>query len=104
MLDWLLEVTSAFKCKERTYFLVVAIFDSYLRATKGRTDKDVHLLGVTCLYLGSKYEDPKPLSAFQIAANIAHGTIKQDSILEKYTELLMTLSFNLDLVTPYDIA
>jgi hypothetical protein len=37
-------------------------------------------------------------------ANIAHGTIKQDKIIEKYSELLRTLHYNLDLVTPYDIA
>jgi hypothetical protein len=104
MLDWLVEVTFAFRCNERTYFLVAAIFDTYLRASQGLQDKDVHLLGVTCLYLGSKYEDIKALSARVIAAKISHGSFDLDQIIDKHSELLMTLQFNLDIVTPYDIA
>ncbi len=72
MLDWLVEVTFAFRCTERTYFLVAAIFDAYLRSSEGLTDSDVHLLGITCLFLASKYEDLKPLSARVIASKISH--------------------------------
>lgn len=31
MVDWMVEVTTSFKCSIRTYFLAVAIFDGYLR-------------------------------------------------------------------------
>lgn len=31
MVDWMVEVTTSFKCTTRTYFLAVAIFDNYLR-------------------------------------------------------------------------
>ena len=31
MVDWMVEVTTSFKCTIRTYFLAVAIFDTYLR-------------------------------------------------------------------------
>lgn len=31
MVDWMVEVTTSFKCTIRTYFLAVAIFDEYLR-------------------------------------------------------------------------
>ena len=72
MLDWLVEVTFAFKCRERTYFLVAALFDAYLRGSKGLTNREVHLLGITCLFIGSKYEDIKSLSARVIASKISH--------------------------------
>ena len=32
MVDWMVEVTTSFKCTVRTYFLAVALFDEYLRA------------------------------------------------------------------------
>ena len=32
MVDWMVEVTTSFKCTQRTYFLAVALFDEYLRA------------------------------------------------------------------------
>ena len=31
MVDWMVEVTTSFKCTIRTYFLAVAIFDEYIR-------------------------------------------------------------------------
>jgi hypothetical protein len=31
MVDWMVEVTAACKCSERTYFLAVSLFDGYLR-------------------------------------------------------------------------
>jgi len=31
MLDWMVEVTTSFKCSDRTYFLAVRLFDEYLR-------------------------------------------------------------------------
>ena len=31
MLDWMVEVTTSFKCSDRTYFLEVRLFDEYLR-------------------------------------------------------------------------
>lgn len=65
MVDWLVEVTTAFRCRERTYFLAVQIFDEFLRLTTDRQleNKDIHLLGITSLYLASKYEDIRPLSS-----------------------------------------
>ena len=32
MVDWMVEVTTSFKCTTRTYFLAVAIFDNYIRS------------------------------------------------------------------------
>ena len=32
MVDWMVEVTTSFKCAVRTYFLAVAIFDNFIRA------------------------------------------------------------------------
>ena len=45
MVDWMVEVTTSFKCTTRTYFVAVAIFDAYLRAMQGKKvleNSDVH--------------------------------------------------------------
>ena len=60
MLDWLVEVTSAYKCATRTYHLAVELFDNYLRVCQKQIvleDKDIHLIGLASLFLASKYED-----------------------------------------------
>jgi len=36
MVDWMVEVTTSFKCSDRAWFLAVAIFDKFLHLMKGR--------------------------------------------------------------------
>lgn len=79
MMDWMVEVCSSFKCAKRTYFLASRIFDAYLIkiGQEGKTfeNKDVHAIGVTAMYLASKYEDILPLHSKVVADKIAHGAI-----------------------------
>ena len=46
MADWMIEVTTSFKCAPRTYFVALSIFDKYLIAVQqhGKVlgNKDVH--------------------------------------------------------------
>ena len=103
MLDWLVEVTSAFGCQERTYFLATSMFDNYLRASKDLENKDVHLIGITSLFLASKYEDLRPLSAELISDKISHSAFSKKDILNKHTEMLMVFEFDLSFATHYDL-
>jgi hypothetical protein len=76
MVDWMVEVTTSFKCTIRTYFLAVAIFDSYLRAQQGvkvLENSDVHKIGIGAMYLASKYEDIYPLHSKVVSEKISHG-------------------------------
>ena len=76
MVDWMVEVTTSFKCTVRTYFLAVAIFDTFLRFQQGRKvleNSDVHSIGVGTMYLASKYEDIYPLHSKVVSEKISHG-------------------------------
>jgi len=80
MIDWMVEVTTSFKCTTRTYFLAVAIFDGYLRGLQGTKvleNSDVHQLGVGSMYLASKYEDIYPLHSKVVSEKISHGAFSQ---------------------------
>ena len=80
MVDWMVEVTTSFKCGVRTYFLAVAIFDAYFRlkqGTKVLENSDVHLVGVGAMYLASKYEDIYPLHSKVVSEKISHGAFSQ---------------------------
>ena len=76
MVDWMIEVCTSFKFCQRTYFLAVAILDKYFIASRQYgivlENKDVHPLGVTVLYMASKYEDVYPLHSKIVAEKIAH--------------------------------
>ena len=106
MTDWMVEVTTSFKCQPRTYFLAVTLLDKYLIAAhnNGRVleNKDIHMLGVTAMYLASKYEDVFPLHSKVVSEKIAHGAISPKQIIEKEIEFLQLFEFQIDFVTHYD--
>ena len=106
MTDWMIEVCSSFKCQPRTYYLTVTIMDKFLQANKRHgivlENKDIHLIGVTALYLASKYEDVVPLHSKVVSEKIAHGAISPSQITQKELEFLRMLDFQLDLATPFD--
>ena len=39
MVDWMIEVTTTFKCSERTFFLSVAIFDHFMVEYEGLVEE-----------------------------------------------------------------
>ncbi len=105
MVDWMIEVCTSFKCYERTWFLSVAIFDKYLTLCKGKRilkNSDVHSIGISSMYLASKYEDVIPLNSFTAYDKISHKSIPQADILKQESEFLRLFDFQLDLVTPFD--
>lgn len=83
----MVEVCTSFKCSLRTYFLSTQVFDHYMAriATTGKilVNKDVHALGVTSMYLASKYEDIYPLHSKVVAEKIAHKAISAKEVLKK---------------------
>jgi hypothetical protein len=55
---------------------------------KSLTNKDVHTIGVTAMYLASKYEDIFPLHSKIVSDKIAHKAISDKDILKKEKEFL----------------
>ena len=105
-MDWMVEVCSSFKCSTRTYFLATQIFDKYFLQLQsdGRVlnNKDVHCIGITSMYLASKYEDIFPLHSKIVSEKIAHKAITAKEILKKESEFLRLFDFEIDFITPYD--
>jgi hypothetical protein len=73
MTDWMIEVLTNFKCDDQTYFLAVNLQDRYLKHVQAKKEvNDLHLIGVTCMFIASKYEDIYPLKMKTIHDKIAH--------------------------------
>lgn len=105
MVDWMVEVCSSFRCSDRTYFLAVSIFDKYLSLIKGKKiikNPEVHAIGITAMYLASKYEDVLPINSFIAFEKISHKSIPQQDILNQEKDFLRCFDFDLELVTSYD--
>lgn len=105
MVDWMIEVCTSFSCTDRTWFLSVAFFDKYIYLNKGKKilrNSDVHQIGITSMYLATKYEDVYPFSSFIAYERISHKAVPQKEILKQEGDFLRMLEFDLELVTPFD--
>ena len=56
---------------------------------------DLHLLGVTCMFMASKYEDVYPLLMKTVFNKIGHKKIQVETIKNKEVEILKALSFKI---------
>jgi hypothetical protein len=73
MIDWMIEVLTNFKCDDQTFFLAVSMMDRYFKK-KPETQEisNLHIIGVTCMFIASKYEDIYPLKMKMVFEKIAH--------------------------------
>lgn len=103
MVDWIIEVLNAYHSEAITFFLTMHLFDYYLSKTKlCITNQDVHLLGLTCMFIASKMEDILPLRMSLIKNKIAHGKFSSKEIKAKEKEILETIEFDVIISSHYE--
>lgn len=96
MINWMVEVTHNFKCSDHTFFLAVTLMDRYCKNSVSTTltlEGDLHLMGVTCLFIASKFEDKNPLTLYQIVKAISHGKFTREDIKAYEIRILKCISY-----------
>ena len=70
--------------------------DAYLRNCGQRLEvKDLHLIGISAMFSASKYEEIQPLKLNVIFDKIARKKFKKQEILEKESDIINALNFQL---------
>lgn len=101
MVDWMVEVISVYNYVNDTFFLAVYLMDKYLSVTSNiLVDKDVHLIGIICMYLASKEEEIRPFHLQNMKVAIGHGCFDTSVMKRKELEVIETLNWKLVMVTP----
>ena len=104
MVDWMVEVLCSYKCSDKTFFQAVELMDNYYRRTERVEDsRDLHLIGVTCMFMVIKLEEIVPLRLQTVYEKIGHKKLSMDVIKNKEEEILSALDFNILLPNIYDI-
>lgn len=97
MVDWMVEVLTAFKCADQTLFLAINIMDRYFDSLNKQNIAlelhELHTTGVVCMFMASKYEDVYPLLMKTVLTKIGHGKISAEVIRNKEMELLRAIGF-----------
>ena len=103
MVDWMIEIFYMFNSEASTFFLAVDILDRYLQNAKiNIEDKDIHLIGLTCIFIASKIEDLCPFQMKHIVEDLGKNKFKNVNILEKEIDIIQTINFELFNWTTYD--
>lgn len=70
-------------------------FDALNKGSGQRTIElhELHITGITCMFMASKYEDVYPLLMKTVFNKIAHKKVSVDTIREKEMEILRALGF-----------
>lgn len=94
LIDWINEVHYQFKLEIDTYHMTVSIIDRYLQLVMDTPKKELQLVGVTAMFIASKYEElfPPDISDF---AYITDDTYKKKQILDKEKQIVKVLDFHL---------
>ena len=96
MIDWMIEVLSSYKCQHQTFFVAVNMMDKFFEKTKTvHAVNELHLTGVTCMFLACKYEEIYPVKLQVVHDKIAHKKLSIESIKAKEQEILASLDFKI---------
>ncbi len=99
LIDWLIEVHLKFKLIPETLYLTVNVIDRYLeRATITR--QNLQLLGVTALFLASKYEEIYPPEISDLIY-ICDNAYDKEQILFMEESILKVLHYNMTIPSPH---
>ena len=103
MVDWMIEVLTNFKCDDQTFFLSSALMDRYFKGCKDSKEvKDLHIIGVTAMFVGSKYEDIFPLKMKTVHEKIVHERITIQAIKNLEMDMLQTINYKIHAPTTLD--
>lgn len=73
MIDWMVEVLTVYNCPDETYFLAVRILDTFIAQSKEIVKTEhIHLLGITSMFIASKFEDVTPIRLYYFVEKIGH--------------------------------
>ena len=106
MVDWMIEVLSNYHCDESTFFESVNLMDRYFKVCCEKNQilqpAELHLIGVTSMFIASKYQDIYPLRLRIMQDKIAHRKLSCDDIKNKEDEITRYLNYIVGVPTMWD--
>ncbi|NXL06231.1 CCNB1 protein, partial [Mesembrinibis cayennensis] len=91
LIDWLVQVQVKFRLQQETLYMAVAIIDRFLQ-DNGVSKKTLQLVGVTAMFIASKYEEvfPPHIGDF---AYVTDNTYTKFQICQMEMKILRALNF-----------
>ena len=100
LFDWIMEISNLEHFNRETYHLCVMLFDVYLSRIKTLSVSEIQLIGVTCMFIASKFEEYRNPPVEFFAQSTKFTYISRDilecekTILKKLNWKVQTLTLN----------
>ena len=95
LIDWLVDVSVKFRLLSSTLFMSVNLIDRYMN-TKNDVARDrLQLLGITALFIASKYEEIYPPHMKEYINVCDKATYSKQDMLDMEAKVIVALDFNL---------
>lgn len=101
LIDWLIDIHRKFKITEPAIYLAIQIIDKILEKIPVAKHR-FQLLGITALFIASKYEDIYPPALSDFAFVCADAYTEEDILLME-ANILKELKFSLMFVSPFNL-
>ena len=103
MVDWMIEVLTNFRCDDQTFFLAINLLDRYFKNCAGSKEvSDLHITGVTTMFIASKFEDIYPLKMKTVFEKIAHKKLEIQKIKSLELEIMKSIDYKIHAPTVLD--
>lgn len=95
LIDWMFEVLIAYQSEESTIALTMHVLDCFLYKSKNYTNSDLHLIGVTSMFIASKAEDLIPFNMQIVKQKIAHNKFSEREIKNMEKTIIVAIDFKI---------
>jgi len=103
MIDWMIEVLTNFKCDDQTFFIAVSLQDRYAKGCANALEvSDLHVIGVTAMFVASKFEDIYPLKMKTVHEKIAHSKLDIEKIKHLELDIMKVIKYKIHAPTVLD--
>ncbi|KAK6629711.1 hypothetical protein RUM43_003529 [Polyplax serrata] len=99
LVDWLFEVQQSFKLLNETIHLAIAILDLFMQDHPQIPKDELQLVGVSCIFLASKYEEMYPPDLTDLV-DISAGTYTKQQITKMEQLIFSALNFQMGRPSP----
>ncbi|OMJ92053.1 hypothetical protein SteCoe_5257 [Stentor coeruleus] len=99
LIDWLVNIHAKFKLYQETLYITVNLIDRYL-SKRMVTKKQLQLVGVTAMFIASKYEEIYPPNARDFLMTTDQAYSKQH-LLKMEVDMLKVINFHITFPTAW---
>lgn len=99
----MIEVLSQYRTSGQTFFLAVKIMDRYFQMCEEHISATkLHLIGIACMFIASKFEDIYSLRLRIVYEKISHRRLSEKSIRKMEQKILKSLKFDIGMPNSAD--